>query len=60
MLDVLEVPSLPNFLRFKGGDTTNQMTFPIHRLSDAEIKELGKEWTKRLLAKARQNRKTHD
>lgn len=50
----IEVPMVPNFVRLKGA---KEMTFPIHRMTDNEIKELGSQWTEKLLERARQNRK---
>lgn len=45
----LECPLVPNFVRVKG----TQHSIPIKNLSVSAIRQLGKEWTRRLLEKSK-------
>lgn len=53
----IEAPETPLFLRnlVKGRDKA--ILIPIQDLTDEELAEIGKEWTARLIKKARKRRK---
>lgn len=44
----LEVPTVPNFVRIKGTDTA----VSVAAFSEAECRELGREWTNNLIKRA--------
>lgn len=45
-----ELPSVPNYLRVQGENNT---AIPIQRFSEKELKEIGRQWTKALIAKSK-------
>ena len=44
----IQCPSVPNFVRDE-----NDRVFPVSSLTDDEIRQLGKEWTARLIERAK-------
>lgn len=40
----------PNFLRYEGFENT---AIPISQFTDKELRQIGKEWTEKLIEKAR-------
>jgi hypothetical protein len=51
IVDAFELPTLPNFLRYKGN---NDIVFPIDRLKDGEIKELARRFGIALIKRKRE------
>ena len=47
----IKCPSVPNFVRDE-----NDRVFPVSSLTDDEIRQLGKEWTERLIERAKLKR----
>ena len=47
----IKCPTVPNFVRDENG-----RVFPVSSLTDVEIKQLGKEWTARLIENAKLKR----
>ncbi len=45
----VELPSVPNYLRVQG----EQTAIPIQRFSEKELREIGRQWTKALIAKSK-------
>ena len=43
----VEIPSIPNFIKVGGN------TFPIKEFTEEELKDIGEEWTKKLIEKAK-------
>ena len=44
------MPTIPNFIRMTAGG--QQATFPVHVLTESELRKLGAEWTEELVAHA--------
>ena len=47
----IQCPNVPNFVRDE-----NDRVFPVSSLTDDEIRQLGKEWTERLIERAKLKR----
>lgn len=48
---IIEVPDTPNFLRY--GD---RKVLPISDFTEAELREIGKQWTENLVKKAKKRK----
>lgn len=49
----IDVPQVPNFLRVHGTDRST----PVGSLTDSQLKQIGEEWTQRLIERAQEQRK---
>lgn len=43
----VEIPSVPNFIK------VGNSTFPIKEFTEEELKDIGNEWTKKLIEKSK-------
>ena len=46
-------PTVPNFLQVRIGQTNEPVTVSVKDLTEAELREVGKQWTEDLVAKAK-------